>query len=581
MKIKLKLQNLVWRAGKKFVKDLKLSDVHLEHPENPDHGDYSSNIALVFAKKEGKKPVELARKIIKQIEKTEEIERVQLLRPGFINFWLSQAWLGKQVEEVIKEKDKFGGLTIGKGKKLMVEFSHPNTLKPFHIGHLRNIILGESICRILAANGFKVIRANYQGDVGLHIAKCLWAFAKLKTNPQTLDQKIEFLGKAYAEGNEAYEENEKAKKEIIELNHKIYEKDSEIMPLWKETRAWSLDYFDRIYKRVDTKFDRLYFENEVAEQGKKIVLQHLDKVFAKSEGAIIFDGEKYGLHKRVFINKLGFPTYEAKDMELARLQFKEHNPDLIIHVVGPEQQSYFQVVFKALELIFPETKDKEYHRVYGWVRLKKGKMASRLGKVVLGEWLIDEVKKRLSKEFKMEDASLEIVAVAAVKYSMLKLSPLSEIAFDIDESISLEGNSGPYLQYTYARCCSVLQKAVSWCPTSIVPPSEEPELSSVTSQEGLPNIEELALLRIIYKFPEVVLEAGERYAPNLICNFLFDLAQKFNLFYSKHRIIASSHLRGVQAHTSQERLRLALTTSVSQVLKNGLNMLGIKTLEKM
>ena len=575
MKIKVKLQNLVWQAGKKFVKDLKLSDVHLEHPENPDHGDYATNVALVFAKKEGKKPVELARKIIKQVEKTEEIERVQFLRPGFINFWLSQAWLGKQVEEVIKEKDKFGRLTIGKGKKLMVEFSHPNTLKPFHIGHLRNIILGESICRILAANGFKVIRANYQGDVGLHIAKTLWAFAKLKTNPQTLDEKIEFLGKAYTEGNEAYEENEKAKKEIIELNHKIYEKDSEIMPLWKKTRNWSLDYFDRIYKRVDTKFDRLYFENEVAEQGKKIVLQHLDKVFAKSEGAIIFDGEKYGLHKRVFINKLGFPTYEAKDMELARLQFKEHNPDLIIHVVGPEQQSYFQVVFKALELIFPETKDKEYHRVYGWVRLKKGKMASRLGKVVLGEWLIDEVKKRLSKEFKMEDASLEIVAVAAVKYSMLKLSPLSEIAFDIDESISLEGNSGPYLQYTYARAKSVLRKAHK---DQVLPDRQlltipDRNMPTIRDRDTCPrpNAEESSLLRTIYKFPEVVLEAGERYAPNLICNFLFDLAQKFNLFYNQHRIIGDDN----------EEFRLALTTSVSQVLKNGLNMLGIKILERM
>ena len=575
MKIKVKLQNLVWQAGKKFVKDLKLSDVHLEHPENPDHGDYATNVALVFAKKEGKKPVELARKIIKQVEKTEEIERVQFLRPGFINFWLSQAWLGKQVEEVIKEKDKFGRLTIGKGKKLMVEFSHPNTLKPFHIGHLRNIILGESICRILAANGFKVIRANYQGDVGLHIAKTLWAFAKLKTNPQTLDEKIEFLGKAYTEGNEAYEENEKAKKEIIELNHKIYEKDSEIMPLWKKTRNWSLDYFDRIYKRVDTKFDRLYFENEVAEQGKKIVLQHLDKVFAKSEGAIIFDGEKYGLHKRVFINKLGFPTYEAKDMELARLQFKEHNPDLIIHVVGPEQQSYFQVVFKALELIFPETKDKEYHRVYGWVRLKKGKMASRLGKVVLGEWLIDEVKKRLSKEFKMEDASLEIVAVAAVKYSMLKLSPLSEIAFDIDESISLEGNSGPYLQYTYARAKSVLRKAHK---DQVLPDRQlltipDRNMPTIRDRDTCPrpNAEESSLLRTIYKFPEVVLEAGERYAPNLICNFLFDLSQKFNLFYNQHRIIGDDN----------EEFRLALTTSVSQVLKNGLNMLGIKILERM
>ncbi len=541
---------------KKALKKLELpvEKVHLEHPEKPEHGDYATNVALVLAKRVKKKPMALARLIVKNFPKTDYLEKVEAAPPGFINFWLAKKWLIKQLSQELKlEKRK---------EKIMVEFAHPNTHKPFHIGHLRNIILGESICRLLEAVGSEVVRVNYQGDVGLHIAKCLWGTKKLgMKRPTSLDKKVEFLGQAYVKGNQAYEEDKKAKEAINELNRKIYEKDKEIMPLWQETRAWSLDYFDRIYKRVETKFDRLYFEGEVAETGKKIVLENLTKVFEKSKGAIIFDGEKYGLHKRVFINKLGFPTYEAKDMGLGRLQLVEYHPDLIVHVVGPEQQSYFQVVFKALELIMPETKGKEYHRVYGWVRLKKGKMASRLGKVVLGEWLLDEVKRRLLKKFKMKEVVAEVVAIGAVKYSMLKLEPLSEIAFDIDESISLEGNSGPYLQYTYARAKSVLRKA------EVLP---DRRFVTIPDRQKIEQ-EELAILRTIYKFPEVVLEAGESYAPNLICNFLFDLTQKFNLFYNQHRIIGSAN----------EKFRLALTASLAQVIKNGLRLLGIKTLKRM
>ncbi|MBM3205424.1 arginine--tRNA ligase, partial [Candidatus Shapirobacteria bacterium] len=376
------------------------------------------------------------------------------------------------------------------------------------------------------------------------------------------DKKIELLAKAYAKGHQAYETQPEAKKEMSHLNQQIYDQDKQILNLWQETRGWSLDYFAQIYQRLGTKFDRFYFESQMAQPGQKIVQANLKKgIFQKSEGAIIFPGAKYGLHNRVFINQQGLPTYEAKDLALAKQQMADFSPQRILHVVGPEQSGYFEVVFKALEKIMPKISGREQHLLYGWVRLKNGKMSSRTGQVVLGEWLLNEVKKRLKRKFKTTEKVAEVVAVGAVKYSLLKFSPLSEIAFDIEESINLEGNSGPYLQYTFARCQSVLEKA-------------QVEKFSFNPSNLHLKPEEVALLRTIYKFPEVVLEAGASFAPNLIGNFLFDLAQKYNLFYNLHPILKADR------HESRH-FRLLLTKAVGQVIKNGLNLLGVEAPEKM
>ena len=314
----------------------------LVYPPNPAFGDLSLP-CFNLAKELKKTAVETGEFLVGKIELNDTVVAAKATGP-FLNFTFNKAKLAQGViKEVLKQKEKYGLNQNGKNKTIMIEFAHPNTHKAFHIGHLRNILTGEAMARILTANGYKMIRANYQGDIGLHIAKCLFGINQLKKEYRAVKSapikaKAEFLGQAYALGSKNYEASAEAKQEIIEINKKIYLQDKAVMPIYRTTRKWSLDYFAGIYKKLNTKFDRLYFESEVFSSGREIVLKNLQKgVFKVSQGAVIFEGEKYGLHSRVFINSEGNPTYEAKDMGLAELQFKEFKPDKILHVVGPEQ----------------------------------------------------------------------------------------------------------------------------------------------------------------------------------------------------------------------------------------------------
>lgn len=558
--------------------------VIVDTPADTKHGDYTTNLAMMLSKRLKKKPVEIAEEIrekLSAISNQHMFAKIEVVPPGFINFYLSKDVISKVIDQVLEEKELYGRSKTIHGKKIMVEFAHPNTHKAFHIGHLRNITTGESIVRLLEATGHDVIRTNYQGDVGMHIAKCLYAILHISGIKDEMSKikyekgikvKVDFLGKAYAAGSAAYEESDEAKKEIGTINKKIYAKDPEVYAVYEETRKWSLDYFASIYVRVGSHFDRYYFESETYELGKANVLKGLEKgMFENSEGAIIFPGEKFGLHNRVFITSEGNATYEGKDMGLGPLQFKEYNPELIIHVVGPEQASYFQVVFEALAQLLPETRGKEYHLVYGWVKLKRGKMSSRSGNVVLGEWLIDEAKEEIFSILKNSESEYmpeeqeqiaEKTAISAVKYSFLKVSTKQEIAFDLLESVNFQGDSGPYLQYTYARAMSILRK------------SEELSVGNSQLVEEKLEKEEILLLRQIYKFPEVVVEAAVQYAPNTIAKYLFDLASIFNTFYNKHSILSAANSEIINS-------RLAMTQATAQVLQNGLYLLGIETLERM
>lgn len=556
----------------KILKKMNVEDipVSLDIPSKPEHGDFATSIALKLTKTLKKNPIEIAQYIVSHLpHKIEDVEKIQIIKPGFINFWISKNQLITQLDKFADGKFQFPKVHLGGNKKIMVEFAHPNTLKLFHIGHLRNISIGESIVRILEAAGNKVIRTNYQGDVGLHTAKCVWGINKMINengvdmfSSLTLQEKIELIGKAYTDGQNAYDQNEQSKKEIITINGQIYNQDSKIKDLWEKTRQWSLDYYEEMYKRVYTKFDRYYFESESPERGVEIVKDLLKKgILEKSKGAIVFNGKKYGLDTRVFINSLGFPTYEGKELALAEKEFTEFGElDKCIHVVTPEQSSFFKVTFKVEELIDEKKyKNKQYHLSYGWVNLSSGKMSSRTGNVVEGPWLLDEIKKRINKKFKNTDTVSETVTIASAKYAFLKNTISNDIAFSIDESISLDGNSAPYLLYTYVRTQSVLSKNIQ----------SDIKNHVVTNY----NVEEQDIIRFLQQFESEVKRSAEDLAPNYIANYLYELAKKYNLFYQKNPIL--------KADASQKYLRIQITKAVGHILKTGLYLLGIKTVEKM
>ncbi|MEX0934006.1 MAG: arginine--tRNA ligase, partial [Candidatus Paceibacterota bacterium] len=466
----------------------------------------------------------------------------------------------------IRSGDEYGKNKILEGKRVIIEYTNANPFKEFHIGHLMNNTVGESLSRLLEFGGAEVRRANYQGDVGLHIAKTLWGMKKSDESSPT----IESLAKAYAQGSDEYGKSETAQKEIIEINKKIYEQsDEEINKRYTEGKKVSISYFEELYARLGTVFDDYYFESTTASIGTKMVTDNLGSIFKESQGAVIFPAEEYDekLHTRVFITKEGLPTYEAKDLGLAKLKYSSYPYDMSFVITGNEVKEYFKVVYTALAQIEPELAARTTHLPHGMLRLKNGKMSSRTGDVITASALLDDVYTRVLQ--KMKDTELshkekerigEEVTVGAVKYSILHQALGRDVVFDFDTSLSFEGNSGPYLQYTYARTQSLLRKAEE--------KGKETQNASLHEEKRkeVSDIERLA-----YRFPEVVTEAMYEREPHHIATYLFSLAHAFNAYYSKNKILGSEN----------EAYRLALTASVAQILKNGLWILGMKAPERM
>lgn len=553
----------------------------LAFPSSDQFGDYTTNVAFMVAKTLKKTPQEIGELIKNSLSKSPYVSRIEVAGQGFINIWLSQTMLLSELQNVLVQKDQFGTSGTYAGKKVMIEFADPNPFKQFHIGHLRNICLGESLSRCFEAMGADVWRVNYQGDVGLHVAKCIYGMIMLKESmpddSADLNTKIEFLSQAYANGAKVYEEKQEYKDAIAEINTKIYQKDQSVQALWEKGKKWSLDYFDTIYARVGTAYKRYYFESETEGPGKDLVMQHIqDGIFEQSDGAIIFRGEKYGLHTRVFVSSQGYGTYEAKDLGLAQLKYKDFPYDISIIQTGSEQATYFAVILKALSLIAPELGAKTAHFSFGMVSLNDRKMSSRTGEVVTAQWLLDEAKKKTRELFKdTDDQTAEKIGVAGVKYAMLSYSRESDIQFSFEQSVSLEGNSGPYLQYAFARTQSILEKSaeksvVNVALNTIDSGGIEQIFADLASSELELNSEEQGLLKALHRFPGVVVETGVKFAPHILCAYLFDLGQKFNGFYQKYPIIDSD----------ERDFRTALAAGVGHVLKNGLYLLGIEAPER-
>ncbi|MEK7208158.1 MAG: arginine--tRNA ligase [Patescibacteria group bacterium] len=575
------LKQAVHRALQKL--GVRNPEVVFEHPTDLTHGDYSTNAALMYAKELKMKPSELAKRLCKgltlNLQKGQTFaERIEVAGAGFINFYLSKEFFANVVKRIVQgstflptqgrtlESD-FGTNKTLAGQKIIVEYTDPNPFKEFHIGHLMSNAIGESIARLLEFQDAKVMRACWQGDVGLHVAKAIWGAPKLKVKSEKL--KVAEWGEVYAKGSEAYETDQAAKKEIDALNKEIFAKsDEKVNKLYEAGRKVSLEHFEEIYKVLGTKFDYYFFEGKEGMEGKPIVEANVGKVFETSEGAIVYKGEKRGLHTRVFITSQGLPTYETKELGLNKAKFeKEPGLDASLIVTANEQSDYFKVVLAAMKEVLPEIAQKTKHIAHGMLRFASGKMSSRKGNIVTGEALIGQVKEMVREKLKdrelsenEKDSIAEVVAVGAIKYSILRSANGSDIIFDFEKSISFEGDSGPYLQYSYVRAKSVLKKAAALEVQPQVGKEVEPRKPSV-------------LERLLYRFPEIVERAGEELQPHYIATYLIELAGAFNSWYANGRI--------VDAKDPSSSYKVALTGAFATVMQNGLWLLGIPVPEKM
>lgn len=543
----------------------------LSHPQDVRHGDFASNIALVYAKKTvpAETPMMVAEKIAAHMSSTKEIEKIEIVPPGFINIFLHDDYLAGEAVAVIRDKGNYGRLTPS-GYKIVFEYGQPNTHKAAHIGHLYSYCYGESCVRLLDYTGKSVIRANYQGDVGPHVAKCIWAYLKNnQTDPETLEAKVAYLQACYQQGSASYEEDAQAKEEIDQINHQIYDQDPAIMSVWHKTRQWSVEKYDQFEKRLGIHYDRHYFESETFAPGVEIVKKHIGTVFEQDGAAVVFRGEQFGLHTRVFINQRGNPTYEAKDIGLMQKKWDEYHFDQVIIETGNDQREYWNVVQVACEEVNDHLKGKIKHIHHGLINLSTGKMSSRSGAIITAESLVALVKERVLERLSensqydeaTKDAIAEKVAIGAIKYSFLKSTAGKDITFDLESSITSEGNSGPYLQYAYARTQSIMRK---YQATGKTLPTE---FASQVWEEA-----ERSILRSLYRFSEVVEHAATSFAPHELCSFLFELAQKYSYFYNQHQVITDNE--------EQTTNRLIITQAVGQLLATGLYLLGIEPLER-
>jgi arginyl-tRNA synthetase len=539
----------------------------VERPKELSHGDYATNVALVIASHREARPHDIAEKIAEFVKenKPAQIADISIAGVGFINFSLSKEFFNKELKTILDQKDQWGKSEQYKGKHILVEHSSPNLLKAFHIGHVMNNAIGESIKRLAKFSDATVTTISYPSDVSLGIAKAVYVLMeeggieKMRTFALA-SQVIAYLGDCYVRGTALYEDDESVQPRIREIADNIYKKKEHTKEyrVYDDAKALNMAYFKAITATLGSSFDGYIYESEAGEVGKNIVLENVGKVFTESDGAVIYDGEKDGLHTRVFINKEGNPTYEAKDIGLMDLKFFRYKPDLSIFMTDHQQTEYFKVVLAAVRRISPEWNDradKTIHRTHGRMTFKGQKMSSRLGGVPSAQLLIDTITEEI--ETRSPDISYETrkqIAVASLKFSILRAMAGKDINFDPDTSLSFEGDSGPYLQYSTVRAQSVLNK------------------SDMFSTELPTEWQTTDLEKILIHFPEVVARAIQDWSPHFIVTYLLELSQAFNSWYGNTKIIDE---------TNESGYKLALTKSFAQTMTNGLYLLGISVPEKM
>ncbi len=525
-------------------------EVNVTRPE-PQFGDASTNVALQLAKPLGKNPREIAEEIAEKLRETGEYEAVDVAGPGFINVTFGS---GALLEQISREPS-----APRLGETIVIETNNPNPFKAMHIGHAFNAILGDTIANLLAVSGGKVYRVSYHGDVGLHVGKSMYALLRYaagdfdKIEAISGAERNSFMSKMYAEGSRAYKEDEAAKVEIHDLAEQSFEpKTALYTQIYNLCKAWSFEQIDHLVARLGNQPTVYRFlESDADHRGVGVVKKHVPDVFQESDGALIFKGSEHGSFDNVFVGSNGRGLYAARDLGLMLLKNEQFHPDKSYIVTAEEQRDYFKGVIAAAGLVWPERKDVTVNISTGTVKLSTGKMSSRDGDVIEVAWLFDEFAQAIRE--RGGEATDEIVA-GALRYQFLRVKIGGDVVFNIDDAVSLTGNTGSYLQYAHARARSILDKS----NTSFVRPT-------VVKQE------DRALVRKLGEYHEIVTRATEQLEPHHICNYLFELAQEFNRYYEKNQVIGSG----------SEQHRLGLVALYVDTLKAGLAILGIHAPERL
>ncbi len=547
--------------------------------------DYASNIAMRLAKIAHKAPMMIAEEIKAELEKSESGYVVAVAAPGFLNFSLKNDYFEQKIaayaQNEIISPDEYCNKTV------VTEFSDPNPFKVLHVGHLYTSIVGDSISRLLELAGAKVVRANFGGDVGLHVGKTIWALLQKNYSPD--DITIEKIGQCYVEGTQSYEDDEAAKDEIVRLNKAIYAlaelgqdrslerleleklaedydfstaKMAQIAALYWQGRELSYQYFADFYATIGLKFDKYYPESTVAGRGLAEVKAHVGTTYDESDGAIVYRGEKVGLHTRVFINREGVPTYEAKDVGLIFTKWDDWHFDESVVITGNEQSDYMKVVLASVHEYASELVDRTQHLTHGMVKLPGNvKMSSRKGNFLKAVDVIDLVGHHLA-ESQPSDGSTRLLTLAAIKYAFLKYRMGGDIVFDPKESVSTSGNSGVYLLYSAVRAKKILQKTASGVVNKKFVQNEGYAITEGSIRK---------LNRKIVQYDEVIRGAVQEKAPYKVCNYLYELAQEFSRFY-EHVPVAGS---------AEEDKRKLVVQAYLNVMTHGLGLLGIEIPEEM
>ncbi len=534
----------------------------LSIPPNPELGDYAFPCFKLG------NPQKAALGLQKKIQLPKFLQKITVVGP-YLNFFINKSFLAGQILSTIKKQKQNYGCQKN-GKRIVLEYCGPNTNKPLHLGHVRNMAIGKSILQILRSQGHIVYPVNIVNDRGIHICQSMVAYIKWGNNKLPDKKGDHFVGDYYVLFSQKSKDDPDLMKEAQQMLYKWEMKDPEVLKLWKKMNAWVLEGFKETYQRFGISFDKEYYESELYERGKEVAFAGLNQsIFIRDDHKnIVAPLEWAGLPNKVIVRADGTSVYITQDLYLAEQRYKDYHYDQSIYVVASEQNLHFKQLFKIIELLKRPFAGKLYHLGYGLVHLPSGRMKSREGTVIDADDIMDEMSSLAAKEVEIRYPQLakkekkrraELISLAAIKFFMLKTDPIKDIVFNPKESLTFEGETGPYLQYSYARASSLLRKA------GVV--------RAAADYYQLTEPIEQNILVILSQYQDQLKEAAVHYKPHLLCRYLLDLAQLFNEFYQKIRVISEDK--------KVMKARLNLVQGVRQVLANGLLNLGIDTLEEM